>query len=71
MFAWKPAETAAHVVLTERGRAKADEARPLWVRAQRRFEGKVGAAEAQRLRRGLSRGSLAEFADRHPSELLA
>jgi len=34
----------ARVVLTERGRAKADEARPLWVRAQRRFEDKVGAA---------------------------
>jgi len=36
----------ARVVLTERGSAKADEARPLWVRAQRCFEGKVARKES-------------------------
>jgi hypothetical protein len=39
-------DRSARVVPTERGRAKADEARPLWVRAQRCFEGKVVRKES-------------------------
>ena len=49
------------VVLTERGIAKADEAKPLWGQAQRRFESELGVSEALRLRQDLSRVSHADF----------
>jgi DNA-binding MarR family transcriptional regulator len=49
------------VVLTERGVAKADEAKPLWAQAQRRFESELGVSEALQLRQDLSRVSHADF----------
>lgn len=51
------------VVLTERGRSKADEGKQLWARAQRRFENKLGAGDAESLRQDLSRVSRTSFDD--------
>lgn len=43
------------VALTKSGVAKLDQARPLWVRVQRKFESQFGAAYSEQLRRELDR----------------
>ena len=43
------------VALTKNGVAKLEEARPFWIRAQRRFENSLGAAYSERLRRDLEK----------------
>jgi DNA-binding MarR family transcriptional regulator len=53
LVAWEPSDADRRrklVVLTDRGRAKRMQARPLWHAAQERFERAVGAAEAASLR---------------------
>jgi DNA-binding MarR family transcriptional regulator len=43
------------LVLTAQGKAKLEEARPHWQRAQKRFEASYGAADAKQLRSSLRR----------------
>lgn len=43
------------IALTKEGLAKLEEAKPLWGRAQRKFENEFGASYAERLRRDLER----------------
>lgn len=43
------------LVLTAQGKAKLEEARPHWLRAQKRFEASYGAADAKQLRTSLRR----------------
>ena len=54
LVAWEPSEADRRrklVVLTEEGRAKYAQARPLWRSVQERFERTVGTAQAAKLRR--------------------
>lgn len=43
------------ITLTRTGIAKLDEAKPLWMRAQRKFENQFGAAYSEQLRRELEK----------------
>lgn len=43
------------IALTNAGSAKLEETRPLWMRAQRKFENKLGASYSERLRRDLQK----------------
>lgn len=54
LVAWEPSEADRRrklVVLTEEGRAKYAQARPLWRAVQERFERTVGTGQAASLRR--------------------
>lgn len=50
------------ISLTKKGKAKLDEARPLWSRAQRAFEKEFGQDNSERLRLNLDRVAEIEFA---------
>lgn len=43
------------IALTKAGMAKLEETRPLWMRAQRKFENEFGAGYSERLRRDLEK----------------